>query len=309
MDLNRLMDKYPGANRGDSMFVGSFFTGLSIGFTISYFLLKKRFGHYHHLDELHEIDCSKMSQNDWNELHYAAMQDPIPVKMVGVAVTASTLKENNWNPASSLEKIPAKLPSMKKFDANNDKLPREIINIYDYSNKRGSNSTVYANDFYVLGAKNTNKQVYVKNNSRTQLKGLKYIKNGEETHHTWLLGKLPQGTMISRGYFDLLKHVMVEGEIVSIAGLLTYNVKADEFQMTNPFTIVSGQSETLFKEGVSEYLSFLKKLPALIVITGIIGAFMFYMSYSRTHHLYAVDRKLTERRNAQNRGLYQDEKV
>lgn len=73
----------------------------------------------------------------------------------------------------------------------------------------------------------------------------------ENTHESWLFSKLAKGTRIERSHFDTLKYVIVEGELVSLAGFLTYNSKTEEFQVLNPFAITCGQSEKLFEDAIT----------------------------------------------------------
>jgi len=68
-----------------------------------------------------------------------------------------------------------------------------------------------------------------------------------------LLNKLPTYVRVNTNNFNDLKFILVEGEIVSVAGFLSYNAKVDEFQLTNPISIAQGGCNKLMDKAISLY--------------------------------------------------------
>ena len=106
-----------------------------------------------------------------------------------------------------------------------------------------------------------------------------------------MLSKLPNYVTTNLTNFESLKYILVEGEIVTVAGLLSYNTKQNEFQITNPLSIIGGGSKMLAEEGIAQNNKHLYKIVISTIITASLAIAFYAISVRRKNYIKSLREK------------------
>mmetsp|Transcript_12460 Transcript_12460/g.11040 ORF Transcript_12460/g.11040 Transcript_12460/m.11040 type:complete len:204 (+) Transcript_12460:498-1109(+) len=136
--------------------------------------------------------------------------------------------------------------------------------------------------------------IYVKGQNSTIYKNLKYMKKNEDSYYRRLVKNSFISKITVMEHFDLLKYVLVDGEMVTLAGVLTYNTKQNEFQIPSLSILSGSKSESIFSQALSEYKKFSKIILGLTVTFTALGVLFFYFSYQRDKYKKKLRNKLNE---------------
>ena len=165
------MDRYRISAETCSL-TGYFFFGYSIPFTIAWVYQMK--AHRKFQKMLQNESYNQVIDLNQTNAHSRLSELKDEYALVkGYAISASTLKENNWDYKAALNAIPAKIPAFKPLRDGDRQIPREIVTeytSYDIINRTGFE--LKSSDFR-LG---TESPISVKLGTMTAFEGLKLHK-------------------------------------------------------------------------------------------------------------------------------------
>ena len=103
-----------------------------------------------------------------------------------------------------------------------------------------------SDDFYI-GLKS---QTMVRPSPYSMLGGLKNQRKKEHSYYSSMISKMPNMIYKELSNFDNLNFVLYEGQVVTVAGLVTYNANLNEFEMSSPIAVICGESKNLIKKSL-----------------------------------------------------------
>jgi len=224
------------------------------------------------------------------------VRKPIPVKLQGVAITASTMKENKFVQKEALKNIPPKLLAGRDPSDKIPAVPREIAKFYnerDNSLYGSGQVRMSMNDFYLVSSEKTHPKIYVKNNEGEYV-NLRYLKANDDDYYRSVIRKSPTYSILEKSQFEQVRRVLVEGEIITLGGYLHYNYKEDEFQISHLISVAAGYADKMFKNGLKLYNGRKKEILKYIGIFAGISILFFYFGYQRSQYTLITAQRCQE---------------
>ncbi|CAI2367616.1 unnamed protein product [Moneuplotes crassus] len=283
LSINRWIDQYPFiANEESNITLGLTF------FTTSLILFGTRNSNFWYPTptDLKEIDLSKETKESlMSKLDKGSQLTP--VKLRGATITASTMKENNFDVKRAFSAVPGKPIAASDPEGSSVPIPREIAKFYneiDRSLYKTRELRQSKNDFYLTAGDSKSPTIMVKNDGG-EYTNLRYLKTYDNDYYKKVLNDSPINQIIDKAQFNDVRMVLLEGEIITLGGYLHYNSKEDELQIAHIFSIASGCAEKLFDNAFKFYKRNRNMLKYLAGVSLCISVLFLTFSYQRSKSL------------------------
>ena len=283
--MNGVFDKFQITENGITTWAGLNLLS-SIGssvYLLIYWSLNKKYAELERLGEKGEIIyIDKLDKDQLEKLKNSCTDNEKCVILSGLTLSASTFKENNFDLKSSISSIPPKGRVIDYQIERKSPYPKEVLAIYDDFDKiTGQNKKIVWSQFYLASSN----PCLISLGYQTTFGGLKYQTDKDESYFSQLYKTFPKYVNLEMNTFKSLRHIVVEGEMITVAGLVKYNSNLKEFHMSEVYWMISGTWSKVINKLIKNWRNNYKAYIMACVITFSLYLFGTYCSSKRKQYL------------------------